>query len=91
MTPKSKESFKISKYKHLIFKLEEPGYVAVKDFIDGMLTERFNLFKGGNVTLPSLSAYSGNVAIKKQKLDDVSKVMHYIPDHHKQFYENILT
>ena len=66
----------------------QDGGTRVCCSFDGIVTEKLKLFKGGNLNLPSQSAYSGKIPIKKK--NDVAKVMHYIPDQHKLFYENIL-
>lgn len=84
-----KQSFKISMYKHLIFKEEENGYLTGHASIDGINVDIFKLFKGGNLMLPTEKAYSGKVPIKSKKIEDVSKVMHYIPDQYREFYGNI--
>lgn len=91
LTQGSTESFKVSKYRHLTFKMEQPGYIDAKEFIDGAVSETFKLFKGGNVILPCQHAYDGKVAIKSAKLADVAKIIQYIPDQYEQFYRNILT
>lgn len=46
----TKESFKVSQYKHLVYKQEQRGYIQARPNIDGLLSETFKRYKGkGNV------------------------------------------
>lgn len=47
----------------------------------------FKLFKGGTVTVPTVEAYEGKVPIKMQTLGDVAKIIQYISDDFKGFYQ----
>lgn len=85
----TKVPFKISTYEHFNFKEGEKGYVYARDFIDGMSCNVFKLFKAGRLELPSQRAYTGQVPIKVKKLQDISKITHYITDQFKEFYTNI--
>ncbi|KAG8326620.1 hypothetical protein J6590_035710 [Homalodisca vitripennis] len=88
---RTKEPFKVSTYSHLTFSAANRGYVTARRFIDGLNSDSiFKLYKGGEVILPSERAYNGKVPIKVAKLNDVSKIIHYVPDQYRLFYENIL-
>lgn len=56
------------------------GYIKAYEFIDGLSYWLFNMKKQDTVELPNLKAYSTKVAINSKKLDNISKVVHYIPD-----------
>lgn len=88
---RTKESFKISTYRHLSFFAAKRGYVTAHPFIDGVLSDSiFKLYKGGEVILPTEKVYDGKVPIKVAKLNDVAKIKHYVPEEYRLFYDNIL-
>ena len=82
--------FQISTYSHFIFHSDSPGIIEARPFIDGLTAFQFPLLKGGcKADLPDKQAYSGPVPINKKKLDDVKKILQYIPDEQKPFYNSI--
>lgn len=84
-----KESFSIAKYKHLTYESEHPGFIVTREFIDGITTSKFRLSKN-NVTAPPFPnerAYNGKVPIKAKKLEDLMKVLTYIPEEDQEFFE----
>lgn len=86
----TKQNLKVSKstYKHLTFSAAKTGYVTARSFIEGINTV-FKLYKGGEGSLPTEKVYNGKVSIKQKKLQDVTKIVHYIPDEYREFYQNI--
>ncbi|CAG2056431.1 unnamed protein product, partial [Timema podura] len=85
------ETFLISKYRHLVYRQDQKGYVQAHSFIDGLLGDVFKLYKGhGNVALPTTPMYSGKVPINCKKMNDLRNVVHFVLDEHKEFYDNIL-
>lgn len=86
----TKQPFKISTYRQLTFTAAKRGYVTAHTFIDGAQCEVFKLYKGGDADPPVEKAYNGRVPIKKKKLEDVAKVIHYVPENYRVFYTDIL-
>ncbi|CAG9837584.1 unnamed protein product [Diabrotica balteata] len=90
--PKSLEdkriSFAISKYSYLIHRSDRKGYVVASSFIGGFLSHTFKLTKSNDVVLPSSKAYDyGKVPIKVSKINDVMKLIKYIPEEYLPFYD----
>lgn len=85
--------FSISKYRHIVYSAPV-GYVTVSDFIDGVIKHTFLLRKPirNNETeyLPTQHAYSTNIPINFKKINDLRKLLGYIPDEHKPFYDELL-
>lgn len=89
--PPQKVPFTISKNLNLTFRSENKGVVQCSEFIDSPVKYSFKRSESDVVPLPTASAYNGKVPIKKPKIDDVRKIIQYIPDEHKAFYEERLT
>lgn len=87
----SKVKFLISKYRHLKYKSTSKGYVEVCEFIDGFNSETFKLLKikANELVFPGEKAYDGQVSINIKKINDLKKIIQYIPDQYKHFYNNI--
>lgn len=90
-----KEPFTISKYRHLEYNADNPGYVTTATFIDGMVKDSFDLRKSRNtctIVLPSELAYGihGKKPINFKKIQDISKIIQHIPDEHRSFFDDIL-
>lgn len=67
--------------------------MEVRPFINGVLKHTFFLrsMPYGTITLPDKPAYpDGKVPIYNKKNEDLNKMLHYIPDAFKSFYQNIL-
>lgn len=80
-------TFKISSYKHFIFRHRLPGKVEVKTFINGLGSPTFN-FRKTNLSpdLPTTKAYNtGKVPINNKKIDDLKKLSEYTTDY-SDFY-----
>lgn len=88
-----KIQFTISKYKQMKYNSQTKGYVSASEFIDGVKEEVFKLSKVNirDLSLPTNKAYDGSVGIKKDKIDDVDKIIKYVPDDKREFYTNILS
>lgn len=57
-------------------------------FIGGYISHIFKLKKSNETALPSSKAYNdGKVAIKLNKINDVMKLIKYIPEEYLLFYE----
>ncbi|KAG8307095.1 hypothetical protein J6590_031495 [Homalodisca vitripennis] len=84
------DKFSLNKYRYIIYNSQEKGYVQTYEYIQGIVSATFRLAKTGKVSLPSAKAYGGPVPIMKKKLDDISKVTHYIPEQYRGFYEERL-
>ncbi|KAJ8885574.1 hypothetical protein PR048_011772 [Dryococelus australis] len=64
---------------------QEVRYVKAWWQGDGLLSDDFKLCKGSEVALPTISTYDEKIPIKKQKLEDLAKIVHYVPDDCKDF------
>ncbi|KAL4152920.1 hypothetical protein QTP88_000753 [Uroleucon formosanum] len=85
-------SFKISSYKHFIFRHRLPGKVEAKTFINGLFSSMFTFRKTNqSPDLPTNKAYpTGKVPINKKKIDDLKKLSEYTTDY-SDFYNIILS
>lgn len=59
------------------------------EFIDSIHSELIKLYKGDDILLPVTNVYDRKVPINGKKIQDVAKILQYIPDEHKEFYRNI--
>ena len=82
--------FAVSSYRHLIYRAENKGYVEAHEFIDGLVKKTFRLMKKDVSGFPTSSAYSSCVPLNSKKLNDLRKLLQYIPDKHRPFYEKLL-
>lgn len=85
---KLKESFSIAKYKHFTYARESPGFLVAREFIDGLSSFKFHLSKNvASPPFPNERAYEEKVPIKTKKLEDLMKVLTYIPEEEQEFFE----
>lgn len=63
------------------------GYIKAREFIERLASTLFKL----NFHVIIRINYNAKVPINYKKLEDVSKVVHYIPDDFMPFYDKILT
>lgn len=85
-------TFMISKYKYLEYCSSHRGYVTASEHINGLLKHMFLLQKNRvTPSLPTTRAYTEKIPINQKKMEDVRKIIQYIPEDKKEFYENILT
>lgn len=84
-------NFNLSKYRYLQYNGQFAGYIKVSAFIGGMIFETFKLKKGASiVVMPTDKAYNSKIPINSKKIEDIRKVLHYIPDEFKEFYNGAL-
>ncbi|KAG8330617.1 hypothetical protein J6590_058683 [Homalodisca vitripennis] len=85
-----KEKFTISKYRHLVYTSD--GCVRACEFINGINYLTFRLSKGHDniILLPEEKLYTGKTPVNPKKMQDIAKVIQYIPDEHQHFYEEVL-
>lgn len=71
-----KVTFQVSTYSQFAYKSAKPGYVQVREFIDGLVIHDFYLRKGACArALPTHNAYAeGKVPINEKKITDIKKV-----------------
>ena len=46
---------------------------------------------GGDILLSVNNVYDRKVPLNDKKIQDVAKILQYIPDEHKEFYRNIMS
>lgn len=82
----------ISKYRYLEYSSSHKGYLTASEYIDGLVKYRFLLQKTGvHPVLPTTKAYRQKIPINQKKMEYIRKIIQYIPDDKKEFYESILT
>ncbi|KAG8284249.1 hypothetical protein J6590_107154 [Homalodisca vitripennis] len=89
---KEKVKFGISKLFHFVFESTLKGYIKAYTTINGLHCHTFFMsLTNTGITGPSELAYpEGKVPIKKSKLQDLRKVIQYVPHENRQFYNDIL-
>ncbi|KAL1493669.1 hypothetical protein ABEB36_009367 [Hypothenemus hampei] len=90
--PKSqKTQFTIAKFNEFMFHSEYPGCIKARDFIDGLAIHTFVVRTSSRLPImPKYSAYiSDIIPINIKKINDIKKVMQYIPDEYAEFW-NVL-
>lgn len=86
---KTGQTFNLSKYRHLKFAEEEAGIVKASTYIGGLLFGAFKLNKQPRVIIPTQKAYDSRIPINYKKLQDLKKIVHYVPEEYRQFYEEL--
>lgn len=90
-----KINFMISNLLHLTYDSNQPCYIFGRPYIESPVVHSFFLKQTGrptNLLLTENKAYpQGLVPIKKTKINDLKKLMPYVPQDFKGFYEKILT
>lgn len=72
---------------------ESTGYVTASHFIDGVVRFTFRLMKGRPNELPTFpfqKAYKTRIPLNSKKVQDVAKIIRYIPLDYQWFYHNII-
>lgn len=87
-----REFFTVSVYHEFIFGKSRKGEVSASDFIDGIQRKTFQLIscKSDLVSLPTQRAYEEKKPIREEKINDLKKVLHYVPSEHSWFYNELL-
>lgn len=86
---------KPSQFMHYTYSSDTPGPVVARYYINGAVLRHFRLLKpkANNLYLPTDLAYpEGRIPINKKKIDDIRKLLNYIPhdDEIQDFYKEIL-
>lgn len=87
----NKIKFGISKYRHFIFNSDTVGMVTTALYIDSYVKSTFKISKRHRVDLPTTKAYRRKVPIKQEKINDLQKVIQYVPEQFLPFYQARLT
>lgn len=94
-----KVKFKIAKVKQFEHNIEHVGKVLCQEYIGG-LTEpdvftiripKKSTINNKSISLPTTTAYSEDLPINIKKMNDLKKIMIYIPEECKDFYTEIYT
>lgn len=85
-----KQDFKISTFMQLTYDATSPGTVVANTFIDGLMSHTFQLKKTNNVEISPGKSYNNKIPINIKKMQDIRKVMQYIPEEFHYFYSEIL-
>jgi hypothetical protein len=89
-----KQKFMISSMMHMTYDSEMPGFVVARPLIDSIIFHTFELKQKPqprDLSGPIAKAYpQGKVTIKNQKIEDIRKLLPYIPEEHKYFYEEVM-
>lgn len=89
-TPPTKVPFSISKFKQIVYRKGD-RFIECHEFIDSFVKYKFKLNKNENVPFPHERAYTTKIPIKRKKIEDVVKIMKYIPQEYMPFYEELKT
>ncbi|KAL4708423.1 hypothetical protein ACJJTC_019659 [Scirpophaga incertulas] len=85
-------TFKISQYRSFEYSSSHKGYLTCSEFIDGFVKATFLLQKPSTIPkIPETLAYVTKIPINEKKMNDIKKIIQYIPDEFKDFYNLILT
>lgn len=87
-----KEKFLISKYCYFNVNKTACGEVTCKTFINGTAEQKFVLRKNpkSQMLLPDKKAYKNKLPILSSKMEDIKKIMQYIPEEHHEFWNEVL-
>ena len=90
---KDKISFGISSLMHFT-NGTFPGVIVCRPLIDGLMVQTYKMSQVVNriVEFPQNVCYPmGNVPIKRVKLQDIRKLMQYVPDEFSGFYDELMS
>lgn len=90
---RSKLSFAPASYSEFVYKATLPHIVSTSEFIDGCIRHTFDLsIPGiGNIVLPKRPAYDELISINPEKMQDIKKILRYIPHQELPYYEKIVS
>ena len=85
-------SFSPASYSEFKYNSRIPNIVTIFDFINGLAKHIFDLSLPVNrrITLSQCPAYNRSVPITFNKIEDIKKVMKYIPYEYVEYYEDTL-
>lgn len=86
-----KTQFTVSTFNQLVFSSEYTGCIKAYDFIDGIIFHTFRVGSSSQTlyTLPNPAYSSDRIPINIKKINDIKKVMRYIPDEHAEFWNDL--
>lgn len=85
-------SFKISQYRSFEYNSSHKGYLTCSEYINGFIKATFLLQKPStHPEITETKAYASKIPINEKKMNDIRKIMPYIPDELKNFYDVILS
>ena len=90
---KDKISFGISSLMHFTYGTS-PGVIVCRPLIDGLMVQTYKMPQVVDriVEFPQNVCYPlGNVPIKRVKLQDIRKLMQYVPDEFSGFYDELMS
>lgn len=89
--PKEKKTtFMISTYHEFIFQSDKPKLVRCSRQIGGFVNDEFSLRNTvQGLVLPTQRAYTEKLPINCKKMNDIKKVLRYVPDDKMVFWEEI--
>ena len=90
---KDKISFGKSSLMHFTYGTY-PGVIVCKPLIDGLMVQTYKMSQVVDriVEFPQNKCYPlGNVPIKRVKLQDIRKLMQYVPDKFSGFYDELMS
>lgn len=88
LSDKRSTLFKISEYSY--FEMRS-GELTAFETIKGLVKDNFKLTRPNirNMDLPKEKAFSGMNVINEKKIGDIKKVLHYVPEEYRNFYDRI--
>ncbi|KAJ4425745.1 hypothetical protein ANN_27941 [Periplaneta americana] len=88
----TKLSFAPASYSEFVYNATLPHIVSTSEFIDGCIRHSFDLCLPGieNIVLPQRPAYDKFIAINPDKMQDIKKILCYIPRGQLPYYEKIV-
>lgn len=89
---KNRQQFNISQFHYFEYCQDKKGTIKVSHWINGLHSYNFLLLKNMElIDLPQIPAYtSGTVPIKQTKIEDLKKILQYVPDEFNEFYREII-
>lgn len=89
-----KVNFQISTFNEFKYAISSPGKVTALSFIDGLTSEEFSIGRVGvTLELPNIDsfpAYRKKIPINHKKINDLKKLMEYIPQESKKYWIEII-
>lgn len=88
----SKLSFAPASYYEYMYNATLPHIVSTSKFIDGCIRHTFALCLPGieNIVLPQRPTYDELIAINPDKMQDIKKILCYIPHEQLPYYEKVV-
>lgn len=85
-----REPFNVSFYRQFEFNSDNRCVVIVGEYVNGLVKKTFKFGKENSlISLPSTKLYTKKCPIQKEKIEDIQKVLKYIPDKYSKFYKQL--